>query len=93
MARSRGDRNQAPPKPKSDAYVGLLGISFVALVVGCVLLLLDRLEYPETKPAGAAPQYSGPPIAREGGGSPLGGVPDPGGNQPPDKGGPGIPMP
>lgn len=63
-ARSRGDRG-GPAFPPSDAYVGLLGISLGALVLGSVLLLMDRMEYPEGKPSGAAPQYSGLPRPAE----------------------------
>ena len=28
-------------KPRNDAYTGLLAISFLALVAGCVLMFLD----------------------------------------------------
>jgi hypothetical protein len=31
-------------KPRNDAYVGILAISFLALVAGCVLMLLDAQE-------------------------------------------------
>lgn len=49
MARSRSKRrddddDDGAPKPKSDAYVGLLAISFLALLVGVVLLYVDYDE-------------------------------------------------
>jgi hypothetical protein len=31
-------------KPRNDAYTGLLAISFLALVAGCLLMLLDAQE-------------------------------------------------
>jgi hypothetical protein len=37
------DRDEEP-KTRSDAYVGLLGISLVALIVGCVFMYLDHDE-------------------------------------------------
>ena len=44
--RKRDDDNEEPetPKTKSDAYVGLLGVSLLALVVGCVFMFLDHDE-------------------------------------------------
>ena len=32
-------------KPKATAYVALLGISVVALAIGCLLLLLELHQY------------------------------------------------
>lgn len=49
MARTKSNE----PKPASDAYTGMLAISLIALIVGCVLLYLDYNQY------GAAPP---PPI-------------------------------
>jgi hypothetical protein len=40
MAKTR----DAGPKPRNDAYTGLLGISLLALVGGCVLMYLDHDE-------------------------------------------------
>lgn len=40
----RDDDAPEAPKVKSDAYVGLLAISFLALVVGCVFMFLDHDE-------------------------------------------------
>lgn len=40
MARTR----DAGPKPRNDAYTGLLGIALLALVGGCVLMYLDHEE-------------------------------------------------
>ena len=39
-ARTR-DRGPATVTPKSDAYVGLLGISSIALILACLLMALD----------------------------------------------------
>jgi hypothetical protein len=43
---------KAPPQapPKSDAYTGMLILSLLALVAGCVFLYLDFSQYPSTKP-------------------------------------------
>lgn len=41
---------EAAPRPKNDAYVGLLFISFLALLTSTVLLFLDYNQYGETKP-------------------------------------------
>ena len=57
MARSRS--RTADAKPASDAYTGLLAISLVAMIIGCVLLVLDRSQYPESKPP-AAPAAASP---------------------------------
>jgi hypothetical protein len=56
----RGERVVTTAAPPSDAYVGLLGISLGALVLGCVLLLMDKLEYDDKKPP-QAPSYTGLP--------------------------------
>lgn len=79
MAAAARVRDRAAPSPASDVYVGLLGVSLVALILGCVLLTLDWMEYPQTK-APAAPAYTGLPKAMPEGG--VGGVPQkgPGGN-------------
>ncbi len=58
-ARTRDrDRTPAPASPPSDAYVGLLGISLGALILGCILLFLDYNEYPTAKPT-PPPTYTG----------------------------------
>jgi hypothetical protein len=52
-ARSRGRLADPLPeaKPSSDAYVGLLAISLVAMVVGTVFLTLDYMQYEGKAPA------------------------------------------
>lgn len=42
-------------KPTADAYTGMLTISLIALVTGCVLLYLDFSQYPERNPAKPTP--------------------------------------
>jgi hypothetical protein len=52
-ARSRGRLADPLPeeKPASDAYVGLLAISLVAMIVGTVFLTMDYLQYDSKVPA------------------------------------------
>lgn len=47
------DRSARPdrPKPKNDAYVIMLLITFFAIVISCVLLYLDADEYGSKSPA------------------------------------------
>jgi hypothetical protein len=39
------------PKPRSDAYTGMLAVSLIALLTGCALLYLDYKRYPNREPA------------------------------------------
>ena len=48
-ARTRTPPDDRVPKPRSDAYVGLLVISLIAMITGCVFLYLDFNQYGETK--------------------------------------------
>lgn len=53
-------------KPTADAYTGMLTISLIALVTGCVLLFLDFSQYPERnppKPSAFAPAKKDEPVA------------------------------
>jgi hypothetical protein len=95
---SRGEPRTA--KPKNDVYVGLLIISFLAMVAGTVLMALDYSNYadkpkdPGRPPAAQAPQGGVPGGAVPGGGAPVappGGPGAPGG--PPAPGGPAVPPP
>ena len=54
-------RTEDSARPRNDAYTGMLFISLAALIIGCVLLLLDFLSYGDTKPE--KPQLGGPPKA------------------------------
>lgn len=36
------------PRPRNDAYTGLLAISFFAMVIACLLLLVDWYGYDST---------------------------------------------
>lgn len=59
------------PKATNDAYTGMLAVSLIALIVGCVLLYLDYNQYgsepppsiPTTPPI-AAQQPAQPPPAQ-----------------------------
>ena len=45
----------------NDAYTGMLAISLLALILGCVFLYLDWSQYPDKPPPRAAiPQRSAP---------------------------------
>ena len=50
---------QTKPKARNDAYTGLLAISFLALVGGCVLLYLDYEQYGDKAPT-AVPKIDVP---------------------------------
>ncbi len=61
-ARSRGRAERGTPKakPRSDAYVGLLAISLLALTAAMLFAFLNWNTYPEgkPKPVQAAPKGS-----------------------------------
>src|SRR5690554_4938846 len=64
MATAARTRYTPAPKARNDAYTGLLFISFLALVISPVLLLLDYNNYPSSaapKPRLPAPGSSQPP--------------------------------
>lgn len=54
--RSRGRSTTGPgqPKPRSDAYTGLLILSLVAQIAGAVFLYLDFSRYPASAPTKVA---------------------------------------
>jgi hypothetical protein len=59
------DDDHAPAT--NDAYTGMLSISLLALIGGCVLLFLDYSQYPDSKPPTLTPRppgvkLDGPPI-------------------------------
>lgn len=76
--------------PRSDAYTGMLLISLLALIAGCILLFLDYNQYPSAPPAKVTPTQ--PPARVE---PPTEPPPGGGGAQNPAPGGgqPGTPMP
>ncbi len=53
-------RTTPTAKPRNDAYVAMLMITFLAMVAGCVLLYLDIQQYegksPPQAPAPALPE-------------------------------------
>jgi len=53
--KSRYERDSTP-RPKNDAYTGLLLISLLAMLTSCVLLAIDWKSFPET----AAPKVQVP---------------------------------
>jgi hypothetical protein len=42
--------DQPKAKPANDAYTGMLAISLMALLAGCVVLYLDYNQYPASGP-------------------------------------------
>jgi hypothetical protein len=57
--RSRFDRDDEDA-PKSDVYTGLLALSLIAMIVGCLLLYLDFSQYGQMKaPTVTIPQPKG----------------------------------
>ena len=47
---ARKDSSDKSPA-QNDAYTGMLTISLLALIIGCVLLYLDYSQYPDKTPA------------------------------------------
>jgi hypothetical protein len=47
-------------RPTNDAWTGMLAISLLALIVGCLLLFLDFSQYPSKDP-GPVPKAQAPP--------------------------------
>jgi hypothetical protein len=84
-SRSKADPSQ---KPRNDVYVGLLIISFLAMVAGTVLLYLDFAQFPEGKPKEPPALPKGALSQPVGGGGAGGAV-----NPVPPVGGGGGPMP
>lgn len=75
MARYQASRKPAAPPARSDAYVGLLGLSLVALIAATVLMYLDYSKYDqEYKPKlPSPPNYDAIVAAADGSGGPKGG--------------------
>src|SRR5687768_3446958 len=42
-------KNDEPRPATNDAYTGMLAISLLALIAGCVFLYLDYSQYPDSK--------------------------------------------
>jgi hypothetical protein len=79
-------------RSRSDIYTGMLVISLLAMIAGCVLLYLDYDQYSSAKPPAlpAAPSVSPAAAAPAGGAVPAGGpqvVPAGGGGVPAGRGG------
>jgi hypothetical protein len=58
---------------RSDVYTGMLVISLIAMIFGCLLLYLDYSAYSESKPPALPPNPSVTPAAAPAGG-PAGGA-------------------
>lgn len=65
MAKSKRRYDDDEPKPKNDAYTGLLALSLIALLASCVVLYLDYAQYGST----AAPKLNIPKSNPGGGGA------------------------
>jgi hypothetical protein len=65
------------PKARSDAYTGMLLLSLIVLIAGCVLIYLDFSQYPTSKPKSVPSKASAisNPLGPGGGGAPKGGQP------------------
>jgi len=50
------------PKPKNDAYTTMLLFTFLAIVIGCVLMFLDGEAYKEGPPPAASPALTLPKL-------------------------------
>lgn len=50
MAKSKKTPSSTGPKPKSDAYVGLLVVALLAQIAGAALLYLEYSSYPDKAP-------------------------------------------
>ncbi len=75
-ARTAGPR----PRPRSDAYVGLLVLALLAQIAGGVFLIMEWSSYPETKASTAkvpdrpaAPVQQPPAGGQQQGGQQMGG--------------------
>ncbi|HEY7307980.1 MAG TPA: hypothetical protein VH643_01335 [Gemmataceae bacterium] len=79
--RSRGRADSGVPKPRSDAYVGLLGISLLALTVAMLFAFLtwNGISEKPGKPVQVAPKAAGPAVPGPGG--PVNPPQQPGGMQ------------
>jgi hypothetical protein len=51
MARGRSDGDEGYAKPRNDAYTGMLVLSLIGLVLGCVILFLDFSQYSGNPPS------------------------------------------
>src|SRR5262245_9178440 len=87
-ARARAS-TETVAQPKSDAYVGLLGLSLGAMVVGCILLFIDYSQYPTSKPT--VPNVQAPARHGPAGAPGVPGVPPAGAPGVPPAGAPGVP--
>jgi hypothetical protein len=75
MARQR--TVEAPPR--NDVYVGMLGLTAFAMLVGIALLALDANEYDWQSEAKGGPTLSLPKIERKAPAAPGEGAPPPAG--------------
>jgi hypothetical protein len=65
MSRGRSD-DGGTAQPRNDAYTGMLAVSLVGLVIGCVLLFLDFSQYPGGNPPQPTKVQPFNPIAEDG---------------------------
>ena len=68
---ARARSRDTAPKPKSDAYVGLLLLALLAQIAGAVFLGLEYYSYPDKAPPTVQDRPVTPPVAAP----PVGGQP------------------
>lgn len=70
MAKKQVAEDEA--KPTNDAYTGMLAISLIALIVGCVMLYLDFNQYGTEPPPVVQTAAPPPPAAAPAAPAPAG---------------------
>ena len=70
MAAKARKETTVPPKDNrvkapNDAWTGMLAISLLALIAGCVLLFLDWSQYPDKEPPAVKKFVPAPPAAAQ----------------------------
>lgn len=97
MPADRSRVRDSQPKPRSDAYTGLLLLALLAQVAGAVFLWIDYSRYPASTPAkppalAAAPSVSPGPAAPGGNPAAPANPAPPAGPPPMGGGAPGLGM-
>lgn len=61
----RDDDLEDKSRAVNSAYTGMLAISLLALIVGCVLLYMDYSQYPSNDPPAIEKAIAPPPLPKE----------------------------